>query len=163
MNLKELIPQKLLDKFPLVKFEFVDYRGDLSVKFNKENVVGICRFLKDDPELEFRLCEDVTAIDWAKRKNRFTVVYHIFSLKHNFRLRLKADVDESDCSIDTVSTVWKTADWLERETYDMFGIKFKNHPDLRRMYMPEDFEYHPLRKEFPLMGIPGSLPLPKKD
>jgi NADH-quinone oxidoreductase subunit C len=163
MNLKELIPQKLKDKFPQVKFEFVDYRGDLSVKFSKENVVEICRFLKEDPELEFRLCEDVTAIDWAKRKNRFTVVYHIFTLKHNFRLRLKADVDDSDCSIDTVSGIWKTANWHERETYDMFGIKFNNHPDLRRMYMPEDFEYHPLRKEFPLMGIPGSLPLPKKD
>jgi len=163
MNLKELIPQKLLENFPQAKFEFVEYRGDLSVKFDKEYVTRICRFFKEDPELDFRLCEDVTAVDWAKRKNRFTVVYHIFSLKHNFRLRLKADVDESECSIDTVSSVWKTADWHERETYDMFGINFNNHPDLRRMYMPEDFEYHPLRKDFPLMGIPGSLPLPKKD
>ncbi len=163
MNLKELIPQKLRENFPQVHFEFVDYRGDLSVKFNKEHVTQICRFLKEDPELDFRLCEDVTAVDWAKRKNRFTVVYHIFSLKHNFRLRLKADVDESECSIETVSAIWKTADWHERETYDMFGITFNNHPDLRRMYMPEDFEYHPLRKDFPLMGIPGSLPLPKKD
>ncbi len=163
MNLKELIPQKLRENIPQAKFEFIDYRGDLSVKFDKEHITQICRFLKEDPELDFRLCVDVTAIDWAKRKNRFTVVYHIFSLKHNFRLRLKADVDESDCSIDTVSSIWKTADWHERETYDMFGINFNNHPDLRRMYMPEDFEYHPLRKDFPLMGIPGSLPLPKKD
>jgi NADH-quinone oxidoreductase subunit C len=75
---------------------------------------------------------------------------------------LKADVDESDCTIDTVSSVWQAANWHERETYDMYGIKFNNHPDLRRMYMPEEFEYHPLRKDFPLMGIPGSLPLPKK-
>lgn len=163
MNLKELIPQKLQEKFPKLNFEFVEYRGDLSVKFDKSNVTEVCRFLKEDPDLEFRLCEDVTAVDWAKRKNRFTVVYHIFSLNHNFRLRLKADVDESDCTIDTVSSVWKTADWHERETYDMFGIKFNYHPDLRRMYMPEDFEYYPLRKDFPLMGIPGSLPLPKKD
>ena len=139
MNLKELIPQKLQEKFPQVKFEFIEYRGDLSVKFDKQFITGICRFLKEDPEFEFRLCEDITAVDWAKRKNRFTVVYHIFSLKHNFRLRLKADVDESDCNIDTVTSVWKTADWHERETYDMFGIKFNNHPDLRRMYMPEDF------------------------
>ncbi len=163
MNLKEFIPQKLQEKFPKVKFEFVDYRGDLTAKFDKEHVTSVCEFLKEDPELDFRLCEDVTAVDWAKRKNRFTVVYHIFSLKHNFRLRLKADVDESDCSIDTVSFIWRTANWHERETYDMFGIKFNNHPDLRRMYMPEDFEYNPLRKDFPLMGIPGSLPLPKKD
>jgi NADH-quinone oxidoreductase subunit C len=163
MDLKEFVITKLREKFTEIKFEFVDYRGDLSVKFDKANITEICRFLKEDPELEFRLCEDVTAVDWAKRKYRFTVVYHIFSLKHNLRLRLKADVDESDCTIDTVSTIWKTANWHERETYDMFGIKFNNHPDLRRMYMPEDFEYHPLRKDFPLMGIPGSLPLPKKD
>jgi NADH-quinone oxidoreductase subunit C len=163
MNLKELIPQKLQENFPKIKFEFVEYRGDVSIKFDKENIVEICRFLKEDAELQFILCEDVTAIDWAKRKDRFTVVYHIFSLKHNFRLRLKADVDESDCSIDSVTSVWKTSNWLERETYDMYGINFNNHPDLRRMYMPEDFQYHPLRKDFPLLGIPGSLPLPKKD
>ena len=83
-------------------------------------------------------------------------------MKYNFRLRLKVDVDESDCTIDSVSSVWQAANWQERETYDMYGIKFNNHPDLRRMYMPEEFEYHPLRKDFPLMGIPGSLPLPKK-
>jgi len=79
MNLKELVPQKLQEKFPKLSFEFVDYRGDLSVKLEKEHIVEVCRFLKEEPELEFRLCVDVTAIDWAKRKNRFTVVYHMFS------------------------------------------------------------------------------------
>ena len=166
MNLRELVPQKLQERFPQLKFEFVDYRGDLSVQFDKEHIINIAKFLKENPELEFRLCEDVTAIDWAERKNRFTVVYHIFSLKHNFRLRLKVlliGTEESDYNIDSVTSVWKGANWMERETYDMFGIKFNNHPDLRRMYMPEDFQYHPLRKDFPLMGIPGSLHLPKKD
>ena len=162
MELKELISQKLQANFPEAELEFSEFRNELSIKFNKKFVIPICKFLKEDSELEFLLCEDVTAVDWAKRKNRFTVVYHIFSLKHNFRLVLKADVDESDCAIDTVSSVWKTSNWQERETYDMYGIKFKNHPDLRRIYMPEEFEYYPLRKEFPLLGIPGSLPLPKK-
>ena len=162
MNLRELIPQKLKDKFPSVEFELTDYRDELTIKFDKKLVVEVCSFLKSDSELEFIWCSDVTAIDWATRKNRFTVVYNIFSMKHNFRLRLKADVDESDCSIDTVSSIWKSANWQEREAYDMYGIKFNNHPDLRRMYMPEEFEYYPLRKDFPLMGIPGSLPLPKK-
>jgi len=162
MELKELISQKLQANFPEAEFEFSEFRNELSIKINKKFVNPICKFLKEDPELEFLLCEDVTAIDWAKRENRFTVVYHIFSLKLNFRLVLKADVDESDCAIDTVSSVWKTSNWQERETYDMYGIKFKNHPDLRRIYMPEEFEYHPLRKDFPLLGIPGSLPLPKK-
>lgn len=83
-------------------------------------------------------------------------------MKNKFRLKLKSDVDEKDCNIDSVSSVWRAANWQERECYDMYGIIFNNHPDLRRMYMPEDFEYHPLRKDFPLLGIPGSLPLPKK-
>lgn len=163
MDIKDLVVVKLKDKFPKYNFETSEFRNELTVKLDKKNIVKVCKFLKEDEELEFKLCEDVTAIDWAKRTDRFTVVYHIFSLKHNYRLRLKADVDESDCSIDSVTSVWKSANWAEREAYDMYGIKFKGHPDPRRMYMPEEFEYHPLRKDFPLMGIPGSLPLPKKN
>ena len=162
MDIKELVPQKLNTQFSEIDFEVSEYLDELTIKLPKEHIVKVCEFLKKDSDLEFLLCPDITAIDWAKRKNRFTVVYHIYSFKNNFRLRLKADVDESDCAIDTVSSVWKGANWQERETYDMYGIKFNDHPDLRRMYMPEDFEYHPLRKDFPLMGIPGSIPLPKK-
>jgi NADH-quinone oxidoreductase subunit C len=162
MDLKELIPQKLKENFPDVNFEISDYKDELTIKLNKKRIVDVCKFIKEDPDLQFNYCTDVTAVDWAKRKNRFTVVYNIFSLNLSSRLRLKADVDESDCSIDSVSSVWGSANWHERETYDMYGIKFNNHPDLRRMYMPEEFEHHPLRKDFPLMGIPGSLPLPKK-
>ena len=162
MDLKEQVVQKLKEHFPDTNFESTDYRDELTIKFPKEIVFDVCSFLKSDPDLEFDFCEDITAIDWAKRKDRFTVVYQIYSFKNNFRLRLKADVDESDCSIGSVASIWKAANWQEREVYDMYGIKFNNHPDLRRMYMPEDFEYHPLRKDFPLMGIPGSIPLPKK-
>ncbi len=162
MDIKELISNKLKEKFPEINFEVVEYKGELTYSFDKKFIVAVCDFLKKDSELQFVFCEDITAVDWAKRKNRFTVVYHIFSLKNKFRLCLKANVDEEDCKIDTVTSVWKTANWHERETFDMYGITFNNHPDLRRMYMPEDFEYHPLRKDFPLMGIPGSLSLPKK-
>ena len=163
MEFKDQVVIKLKEKFPKYNFETAEFRNELTVKLDKKNITKVCKFLKEDEDLQFKLCEDVTAIDWARRTDRFTVVYHIFSLEHNFRLRLKADVDESDCSIDTVSTVWKSANWAEREAYDMYGIKFKGHPDLRRMYLPEEFEYHPLRKDFPLTGIPGSLPLPKKN
>lgn len=162
MELKELIQQKLKDNFTDTSFEFSEFRNELSVKLNKKHILQVCKFLKENSDLEFLLCEDITAVDWATRKNRFTVVYHIFSIKNNFRLVLKSDVDESESIIDSVSYVWKTSDWQERECYDMYGIRFNNHPDLRRIYMPEEFEYHPLRKDFPLMGIPGSLPLPKK-
>jgi len=162
MERKEIIIQKIKDKLPGVQFTTAEFRGELSIILNKKDIVNLSSFLKDDPDLAFNFCEDVTAIDWARRNQRFTMVYHIFSMKNKFRLKLKCDVEEEDCNIDSVSSVWKTADWEERETYDMYGIHFNNHPDLRRMYMPEEFEYYPLRKDFPLMGIPGSLPLPKK-
>jgi NADH-quinone oxidoreductase subunit C len=162
MKFAELLAQKLKDSFTDAELEFSEFRDELNVKLNKKFINPVCKFLKEDSDLEFMLCEDITAVDWATRKNRFTVVYHIFSIKNNFRLVLKSNVDENECNIDTVSSIWKTSNWQERECYDMYGIKFNNHPDLRRIYMPEEFEYYPLRKDFPLLGIPGSLPLPKK-
>jgi NADH-quinone oxidoreductase subunit C len=159
---KEIILNQLKAKLPNLQLECSEYKDELALQLQKKDVVEVCKVLKNDSELKFIHCEDVTAIDWAKRKNRFAVVYHLFSLKNKFRLVIKVDVDESDCSLDTVSSVWRSANWHEREVYDMYGIKFNNHPDLRRMYMPEEFEYHPLRKDFPVLGIPGSLPLPKK-
>lgn len=162
MEFKEKLIERLKEQFPNIEFVSSEFRNELTIKFNKEFVIDVCDFLKNDSELQFLFLEDITAIDWATRKNRFTVVYQIFSLQNKFRLRLKCDVEDSECSIESVTSIWSAANWAERETYDMYGIIFNNHPDLRRMYMPEDFEYYPLRKEFPLMGIPGSIPLPKK-
>ena len=162
METKELILHKLAEKFQSDIQEITDFRGDLSISVNKEKIVEICKFLKEESELNFSLCKDITAIDWATRQNRFTVVYHIYSLHLNYQLRLKANITGTGEEIETVSSIWPSANWYERETWDMYGIKFLNHPDLRRMYMPEEFEYHPLRKEFPVMGIPGSIPLPDK-
>lgn len=160
--MKEIILNRLKAALPNVPLEFSEYKNGLTLQVQKNDIVEVCKVLKNDSELKFIQCEDVTAIDWAKRKDRFTVVYHLFSLKNRFRLVVKADVDESDCNINSVSSVWRAANWHEREAYDMYGIHFNNHPDLRRMYMPEEFEYHPLRKDFPVLGIPGSLVLPKK-
>lgn len=162
MEFKELILSKLKTAFPDVSIDTEEFRDELCIKVPDAAIVDICDFLKNDDELAFNLCEDVTAIDWGTVKNRFTMVYFIFSMKNKFRLKIKADLPDGIEEIDTISTVWKSANWAEREVYDMYGIEFNNHPDLRRMYMPESFEYHPLRKEFPVMGIPGSLPLPKK-
>ena len=160
MEFKELIIEKVKDRFGNSLQAVEEFREDLSFTFDSSKIVELAHLLNDDPELQFEICKDVTAIDWATRKNRFTIVYHLYSLKNNFLLRIKTNIDSEE--IDSVTEVWKAADWYERETYDMYGIKFKNHPDLRRVYMPEEFEYYPLRKEFPLMGIPGSIPLPKK-
>lgn len=158
----KLLESKIATTFNAFSPEFSEFRGDTILKIDKKAIVELAAFLKYDEQLQFNLCEDITAVDWAENAERFSVVYHIFSLANNFRLRIMCPVTEDDCTIDSVTSVWKSASWNERETFDMYGITFNNHPDLRRMYMPEEFEYHPLRKEFPVMGIPGSLPLPKK-
>lgn len=160
--MKQKIEEKLRSNFPEAILESSEFQGDLSFIIDKRKIVDILKFLRDDPELSFELLVDLCGVDRAKRKDRFEVAYHLVSIKNKYRLRLKVRVDEKDCSIDSVTSVYPTANWHERETYDMFGITFINHPDLRRMYMPEDFEYFPLRKDFPLLGIPGSLKLPKK-
>ncbi len=162
MNTKELIVEKVKEKFGESVEEISDFRDDLCITIKKDQIINLGKFLKEDLELQFIMCKDVTAIDWATRKKRFTTVYHIYSLQLNYTLRLKSNIDDDPPTIETVSSVWKSANWYERETWDMYGIKFVNHPDLRRMYMPEGFEYHPLKKDFPVLGIPGSLPLPNK-
>ena len=164
MEFKDLVVNKIKEKFGSTVVEVNDFRGDLSIEIEPKKIVEVCKFIKEESELDFAQCVDVTAIDWAKRKNRYTNVYHLYSLSKNFNLRLKATIEDAkEPNIDSVTSVWPSANWYERETWDMYGIKFNNHPDLRRMYMPETFEYHPLRKDFPVMGIPGSLPLPKKE
>jgi len=139
-----------------------EYRGELTLVVRKSDIALLCRLLHDDPELGFDSLRDLCGADYARAADRFEVVYNLYSLKNSFRLRVKVRVDESDLHVPSVCGVWSAANWLERETYDMFGILFNGHPDLRRIYMPEEFEHHPLRKDFPLMGIPGSLSLPRK-
>lgn len=162
MEIKELIVEKVKKQFDKSIEEIKEFRGDLSITVTKDKIVDLAKFLKEDEELQFITCIDVTAIDWATRKNRFTVVYHVYSFKNNFTLRIKVNIEEEPPQIKSVASVWRSTDWYERETYDMYGIIFIGHPDLRRIYMPEGFEYHPLRKDFPVLGIPGSLPLPDK-
>ncbi|MFN4111345.1 MAG: NADH-quinone oxidoreductase subunit C [Ignavibacteria bacterium] len=160
--MKELIENKLRNQFPQAILDVSDFRGDLTILVDKNFIVEVCKFLRDDSELSFNLLVDLCGVDRAKRKDRFEVVYHLISIKNKYRLRLKVRVDEKDCEVESLTSIFPTANWHEREAYDMYGIKFKNHPDLRRMYMPEEFEYYPLRKDFPLLGIPGSLQLPKR-
>ncbi len=156
------IIQRLKAQFPDSIEESDEFRNDLTVLVKTEDIVKVCNFLKNDPELAFDMIVDLCGVDMYRPEGRFRVVYNLYSLKKKKYLRLKVLVDEDDPIVDTVSVVWSGANWHERETYDMYGIKFKGHPDLRRMYMPEDFKYFPLRKDFPLMGVPDSLPLPRK-
>ncbi len=139
-----------------------EFRGDLAVLVKKEDIVKVATTVRDHPALAFDLVIDVLGVDMFRPEKRFEVVYVLSSTAHKRHLRLKVAVDEEHPVVPSVTAVWPGANWHERETFDMFGIRFDGHPDLRRLYMPEEFEYHPLRKDFPLLGIPDSLPLPRR-
>lgn len=154
--------EKLKSRLGDAILESKEFRGELTVVVRRDRIVETCSFLKNDPDLVYDFLSDLCGIDMFTAEKRFGVIYNVLSLKNRHRLRIKTFVEEGDPKVQTVSGIWGTANAHERETYDMFGIVFEGHPDLRRMYMPDEFEYYPLRKDFPLMGIPGSLPLPKK-
>lgn len=132
--------------------------GDTYILIENEAILDVSRHLKE--KLGYIYLSDLFGIDRYTSEGRFEVVYNLLSLKHHQRLFLKVRCQEENPEVESVTSVWPAANWNEREVYDMFGIRFKNHPDFRRIFMPEDFEYFPLRKEFPLLGIPGSIELP---
>lgn len=134
------------------------YANEDTVYVAKDRIADVCRFLKE--EQGFVYLADLGGIDRFTQEDRFEVFYNVVNMEVKQRLRLKVRVDEDDLHVPTVTSVYRSANWNEREAYDMLGLIFDGHPDLRRMYMPEDFEYYPLRKEFPQLGVPGSLPLP---
>jgi NADH-quinone oxidoreductase subunit C len=161
MTNNEII-EKVKSRLPETLLEVYEFRGDLTLVIKKEEIVRVAEFIKGDPDLSFDLIIDACGVDRYRPEGRFEVVYNVYSLKNKRYLRLKVRVEENHPVVPTVTGVWPGANWHERETFDMFGVKFEGHPDLRRMYLPEEFEYHPLRKDFPLMGIPDSLPLPRR-
>lgn len=145
--------EKLQKKFGETVIDSHSFRGDDTIVIKKQYVIDVCRFLKEDSELEFNFMMDLTAVDYLNqttRYERFEVVYHFYSLKYNHRIRVKAPVSESDCVIDSIVSLWIGANWFEREVYDMYGIKFNDHPDLRRILLYEEFEGYPLRKDYPI-------------
>ncbi len=148
-----------------------EHRGDDTFVITPDDLLEAASELRDHPSAQFVMCNDITAVDWfpKRKQNRFEVVYMLTSLEHSQRIRLKVVLQGDDPVCPSVTEIWKSANWYERETYDMYGIRFEGHPDLRRFYMPEDYvnpetgePIYPLRKDFPLMGIEQSLPLPEK-
>ncbi|MEX2368564.1 MAG: NADH-quinone oxidoreductase subunit C [Balneolaceae bacterium] len=148
----------LTDKFPDHILNIYSSTGDTFIRVDADSIVEIARYLHD--EHRYIYLSDIFGTDRYTSDERFEVVYNLLSLRDRQRLFVKVWLEEENPEIDTVCQVWKAANWFEREVYDMFGIRFKNHPDPRRIYMPEDYRYFPLRKEFPLLGIPGSIELP---
>jgi len=151
------LAQKLGAKFGELLSAPAEFRGELTLKLaDTERVPEVCAFAK--AELGFDYLVDITSLDNYGEDPRFTLVYHLYGYGHRCYLRLKTEVCEEKSEAPTVTTVWRTADWHEREIYDMMGIRFRGHPDLRRILMWDGYPYFPLRKDFPLAGKPTDLP-----
>ncbi len=151
----EEILQRLRDRFAGAVVETHDHRGDHTAVVDRAGLVDVLRWCRDEPELRFDVLMDLTAVDYLKYPGRedgprFEVVYHLFSVGHNHRLRIKVRVDEDDAQVPTAVDLWPIANWLEREVWDMFGVRFAGHPDPRRLLMYEEFVGHALRKDYPI-------------
>lgn len=146
---KENIVKEIKKRFPENIREVSSQFGDDIVVFEKEALLEVVKFLKEKP-FEFTLLLDLTCVDFLKNNMRFEMVYHLLSISNSQRIRLKTRLPEKNPNIDSLTPLWKNANWLEREVYDMFGIHFNGHPYLTRIFMYEGFEGHPLRKDYPL-------------
>jgi len=143
----------LKSKFPSEVVEMMEFRGDTTVVVKPGRIRDICRFLRDDPTVSFKYLSMVAGLDYSPASPRFAVVYALYSHLNHDRLTLKAYLDSDTAPIiDSVVSVWSTADWHEREAFDLFGIKFKGHPNLKRILLPADWKGYPLRKEYPQRG-----------
>lgn len=144
--------EKIKENFKDNILDTHQYRGDHVVIAKKEIIFDLLKFLKTDPELDFNVLMDLTAVDylWMEREIRFDVVYHLYSLGKNHRLRVKVGVDEKAAAVQSVVSLWPAANWFEREVWDMFGIRFEGHPDLKRILLHDQFVGHPLRKDYPI-------------
>lgn len=165
-NLDHPTLARVKEAFGDVKFLASEFRGQTTLVAPREHAHRVLRFLRDDPDCDYSFLSDVTAVDYlgypAKQPGRFAVVYLLVSYTHNRRLTVKVYLDPSlDTSgierdpaleVDSVTDIWPGAEWREREVYDMFGIRFRNHPDLRRILLWKDYPAHPLRKDYPLRG-----------
>jgi NADH-quinone oxidoreductase subunit C len=151
------LAQQLKAKFSDLISDPVEFRGEVTLKIrDAERITEVCAVAKT--EFGFDYLVDVSSVDNYGEDPRFTIVYELYGYGHRSHLRLKTDVSEEKSELPTVSTVWRTANWHEREIYDMMGVRFRGHPDLRRILMWEGYPYFPLRKDFPLAGKPSEMP-----
>ncbi len=147
----EALTKTIQNRFGDALEEVGETGGDVTAFVKKGSWLSICRALHDESELDFKFLSDLTCVHWPDREPEFDVVINLLSHSSKQRLRLKCKTDDKE-PIDSLTPIWMAADWHEREAFDMFGVKFRGHPDLRRILMPDDYPYHPLRKDFPLEG-----------
>jgi len=146
---KSLAHRKIEEKFPQAVLDSHAQHGDETLILRKEAILDAARLLKEDPELQFNFLMDITAVDYLGRHPRFEIVYHFLSLPFSRRLRIKLQSDDLYPTVKSLTPLWKTANWLERECFDLYGIRFEGHPNLTRIMLYEGFEGHPLRKDYP--------------
>ena len=146
------VEERLRARFPGAPFQRQTGEAvrDFTLRVPLDLLVEVCTFLRDDPELDFAQLSWISGVDWLPREPRFEVVYGLLSMSRTFRVTLKVQVPEENPRVPTVIGVWPAADWLERETYDFYGIEFTGHPNLKRILLPEDWVGWPLRKDSPL-------------
>ena len=147
-KLQTILKEKLDGKI----IEFNELFGQLTVTIQPNSLVDITEFMKDDADLKYDFLEDLCGADYPKREARFEMIYHLYSRKNNHRVRLKATLIGKNPSIDSLTGLFAGANWPERETFDMYGIKFRNHPNMKRILLYEEFNGFPLRKDFPIEG-----------
>src|SRR5215467_9561215 len=151
MNEESSELKTIREKLGAAALDALTLHGDDIVIVRRDGIVETFRVLKEDPALAFGFLSDLTAVDYlGKKEPRFEVVYQLFSLERKRRLRVKVPVLEETPEVDSLTPLWRAADWLEREVWDMYGIRFRGHPDLRRILMYEEFSGHPLRKDYPV-------------
>ncbi len=159
--MSQAVVEALQARFPEAIVSTHAWRGDETVVVRKEHLVEVCRFLKTDPEMDFKMPVDVCGVDYLGRKEpRFEVVYHLYSVTKRHRIRLKVEVPEDDLEVPSVIGVWRGVDWFEREAFDMIGVRFTGHPNLKRVLLYPEFEGHPLRKDYPQRGYQPRIPMP---
>ncbi len=150
MIIETPIIKLLKEKFPSAIISFHNFCNDDTIIIKKDYLKEIMQFLKNDKLTQFNMLIDITAVDYLGNEPRFEVVYHLLSIPLKQRLRIKIPLEENDTNIESITGIYPGANWFEREVYDMFGIKFLNHPNLKRLFMYDEFEGYPLRKDFPL-------------
>lgn len=146
----ELISQKVSNAFPEAVLETVDFRGERTLVIKQDFLKEICLFLRDDEELKCDFLEDIVADDMLPEFPRFAVNYHIYSIPNGHSIRLRVPVEDPEDGPETVGLVWEIGTWLEIEVWDLMGVTFKGNNKLRRLFLPEDWQGHPLRKDYPL-------------
>jgi len=141
--------RRLLDELPDALLETHAQHGDATAVASPGKILEVLRFARDDSQLSFEMLTDLCAVDFLPRRPRFEVVYHLYSLSRNHRLRVKVQLREESPSVASAVSLYASADWMEREVWDLYGIRFEGHPDLRRILLYDEFEGHPLRKDYP--------------